>query len=158
MFFASYHKFTENTVHVVLTTLQNQLKEVERVTRESNVYDPERVKIFLMEAKLTDARPLINVCDRFNFVPDLTQYLYTNNMLRYIEGYVQKVNPANTPLVVGSLLDLECQEDFIKVCALRVYASDVLLKCIATLYLNSRCSKVWMLNCVPFWILHRGVW
>jgi clathrin heavy chain len=45
-----------------------------------------------MEAKLPDARPLINVCDRFGFVPDLTHYLYTNNMLRYIEGYVQKVN------------------------------------------------------------------
>lgn len=24
-------------------------------------------------------------------VGDLTQFLYTNNMLRYIEGYVQKV-------------------------------------------------------------------
>lgn len=45
-----------------------------------------------MEAKLPDARPLINVCDRFGFVPDLTHYLYTNNMLRYIEGYVQKVS------------------------------------------------------------------
>lgn len=44
-----------------------------------------------MEVKLPDARPLINVCDRFGFVPDLTHYLYTNNMLRYIEGYVQKV-------------------------------------------------------------------
>ena len=44
-----------------------------------------------MEAKLPDARPLINVCDRFGFVADLTHYLYSNNMLRYIEGYVQKV-------------------------------------------------------------------
>ncbi|KAG5405545.1 hypothetical protein IGI04_011664 [Brassica rapa subsp. trilocularis] len=71
-------------------------------------------KNFLMEAKLPDARPLINVCDRFGFVPDLTHYLYTNNMLRYIEGYVQKVNPGNAPLVVGQLLDDECPEDFIK--------------------------------------------
>ncbi|KAJ3703117.1 hypothetical protein LUZ61_006822 [Rhynchospora tenuis] len=91
-----------------------QIKEVERVTRESNFYDPEKTKNFLMEAKLPDARPLINVCDRFGFVPDLTHYLYTNNMLRYIEGYVQKVNPANTPMVVGQLLDDECPEDFIK--------------------------------------------
>ena len=36
-------------------------------------------------------RPLINVCDRFDMVADLTLYLYSNNMLRYIEGYVQKV-------------------------------------------------------------------
>ncbi|KAK8629636.1 hypothetical protein V6N13_078469 [Hibiscus sabdariffa] len=75
-----------------------QIKEVERVTRESNFYDAEKAKNFLMEAKLPDARPLINVCDRFGFVPDLTHYLYTNNMLRYIEGYVQKVNPGNAPL------------------------------------------------------------
>ncbi|KAL7229187.1 hypothetical protein ACSBR2_007811 [Camellia fascicularis] len=91
-----------------------QIKEVERVTRESNFYDPEKTKNFLMEAKLPDARPLINVCDRFGFVPDLTHYLYSNNMLRYIEGYVQKVNPGNAPLVVGQLLDDECPEDFIK--------------------------------------------
>ncbi|MQM15758.1 hypothetical protein Taro_048709 [Colocasia esculenta] len=73
-----------------------------------------KTKNFLMEAKLPDARPLINVCDRFGFVPDLAHYLYTNNMLRYIEGYVQKVNPGNAPLVVGQLLDDECPEDFIK--------------------------------------------
>ncbi|KAM7270794.1 hypothetical protein ACFE04_030008 [Oxalis oulophora] len=91
-----------------------QIKEVERVTRESNFYDAEKTKNFLMEAKLPDARPLINVCDRFGFVPDLTHYLYTNNMLRYIEGYVQKVNPGNAPMVVGQLLDDECPEDFIK--------------------------------------------
>ncbi|KAK1270290.1 Clathrin heavy chain 2 [Acorus gramineus] len=91
-----------------------QIKEVERVTRESNFYDAEKTKNFLMEAKLPDARPLINVCDRFGFVPDLTHYLYSNNMLRYIEGYVQKVNPGNAPLVVGQLLDDECPEDFIK--------------------------------------------
>ncbi|CAI9261472.1 unnamed protein product [Lactuca saligna] len=91
-----------------------QIKDVERVTRESNFYDAEKTKNFLMEAKLPDARPLINVCDRFGFVPDLTHYLYTNNMLRYIEGYVQKVNPGNAPLVVGQLLDDECPEDFIK--------------------------------------------
>ncbi len=45
-----------------------QLKEVERVTRESAFYPPERTKAFLMEAKLPDARPLINVCDRHDMV------------------------------------------------------------------------------------------
>lgn len=102
--------------------------QVERVTRESNFYPPERVKTFLMEvrgcvwwrvlqsgvdhmllfrckgwthpcvdavkqpasarpgqphapqpptlqANLPDARPLINVCDRFDMVADLTLYL-----------------------------------------------------------------------------------
>ena len=67
-----------------------------------------------MEAKLPDARPLINVCDRHGFVGDLTTYLYQNNMMRYIEGYVQKVNPSNAPYVVGALLDQECSEDFLR--------------------------------------------
>ena len=80
----------------------------------SNFYDPEKAKVFLMEAKLPDARPLINVCDRHGFVGDLTTYLYQNNMMRYIEGYVQKVNPSNAPYVVGALLDQECSEDFLK--------------------------------------------
>jgi clathrin heavy chain len=73
-----------------------------------------KTKNFLMEARLLDAHPLINVCDRLGFVPDLTHYLYSNNMLRYIEGYVQKVNPSNALLVVGQLLDDDCPEDFIK--------------------------------------------
>ncbi|KFM22783.1 Clathrin heavy chain 1 [Auxenochlorella protothecoides] len=90
-----------------------QVKEVERVTRESSCYPPDRVKTFLMEANLPDARPLINVCDRHGFVPDLTLYLYKKSMLRYIEGYVQKVSPAKTPAVVGALLDAEADEAFI---------------------------------------------
>ena len=41
-------------------------------------------------------RPLINVCDRYDMVNELTRYLYSNNMLRYIEGYAQKVRPCPT--------------------------------------------------------------
>ena len=58
-------------------------------------------------------RPLINVCDRFDMVGDLTHYLYSNNMLRYIEGYVQKVNPGKAPQVVGALLDAEASDEFV---------------------------------------------
>ena len=58
-------------------------------------------------------RPLINVCDRFDMVGDLTHYLFSNNMLRYIEGYVQKVNPSKAPQVVGGLLDAEASDEFI---------------------------------------------
>ena len=46
-------------------------------------------------------------------VGDLTLYLYTNNMLRYIEGYVQKVNPGKAPQVVGALLDAEASDEFV---------------------------------------------
>jgi clathrin heavy chain len=91
-----------------------QLKEVERICRESNSFDPERVKIFLKEAKLPDQLPLIIVCDRFNFVHDLVLYLFRNSLQKYIEIYVQKVNPSRLPIVVGGLLDVDCSEDQIK--------------------------------------------
>lgn len=91
-----------------------QIKEVERICRESNCYNPERVKNFLKEAKLTDQLPLIIVCDRFDFVHDLVLYLYRNSLQKYIEIYVQKVNPSRLPVVVGGLLDVDCSEDIIK--------------------------------------------
>lgn len=53
------------------------------------------------------------MCDRFDMVGDLTHYLYSNNMLRYIEGYVQKVNPGKAPQVVGALLDSEASDEFV---------------------------------------------
>jgi hypothetical protein len=46
-------------------------------------------------------------------VGDLTTYLYGANLLRYIEGYVQKVSPQKTPDVVGALLDAEAPDDFV---------------------------------------------
>lgn len=91
-----------------------QIKEVERICRESNCYNPERVKNFLKEAKLSDQLPLIIVCDRFDFVHDLVLYLYRNNLQKYIEIYVQKVNPSRLPVVIGGLLDVDCSEDIIK--------------------------------------------
>ncbi|KAL6748149.1 vesicle coat protein clathrin, heavy chain [Haematococcus lacustris] len=103
----------EHYKYIEAAARTGQVKEVERVTRESNVYPAEKVKAFLMEAKLPDARPLINVCDRFNMVEDLTQYLFINNMLRFIEGYVQKVSPGKTHQVVAALLDAEAPEEFI---------------------------------------------
>jgi clathrin heavy chain len=72
------------------------------------------VKNFLKEAKLTEQLPLIIVCDRFNFIHDLVLYLYQNQHFKSIEVYVQRVNPARTPAVVGGLLDVDCDESIIK--------------------------------------------
>lgn len=33
---------------------------------------------------------------------------------QYIEVYVQRVSPPKTPQVVGKLLDLDCNEDFVR--------------------------------------------
>ena len=98
------------------------LQEVERVTREDEHFDPKRVADFLKEVRLPDQRPLINVCDRFDMVDDLTHYLYSNNMSKYIELYVQKVNPMKTAFVAGALLDADCSEDFVRALILSVRA------------------------------------
>lgn len=45
---------------------------------------------------------------------DLVLYLYRNNLQKYIEIYVQKVNPSRLPVVVGGLLDVDCTDDIIK--------------------------------------------
>ncbi len=104
----------EHYKYIEAASKTGQVKEVERVTRESNFYPPERVKTFLMEANLPDARPLINVCDKHDMVHDLTKYLFEKGMQRYIEGYVQKVSPQKTPAVVGALLDVEADDEFVK--------------------------------------------
>lgn len=63
---------------------------------------------------MTEQLPLIIVCDRFNFIHELVLYLYQNQQFQSIEVYVQRVNPARTPAVVGGLLDVDCDEQIIK--------------------------------------------
>ncbi|TID31065.1 hypothetical protein CANINC_000309 [Pichia inconspicua] len=92
----------------------NQVKEIERVVRDNNVYNGEKVKNFLKEAQLEDQLPLIVVCDRFDFVHDLILYLYKNKYFKFIEVYVQQVNPSKTPQVVAALLDVDCDESIIQ--------------------------------------------
>lgn len=100
--------------YIQAATKTGQIREVERICRESNHYNPEKVKNFLKEAKLTDQLPLIIVCDRFGFVHDLVLYLYQNGLQNFIEVYVQRVNSARTPQVIGGLLDVDCDENTIK--------------------------------------------
>lgn len=91
-----------------------QFHEIERIVRENSVYNPEKVKNFLKDAKLDDQLPLVIVCDRFNFVHDLILYLYQNQLFKYIEIYVQRVNPSRTPEVIAALLDVDCEESVVK--------------------------------------------
>ncbi|KAG8907666.1 hypothetical protein FRB99_002744 [Tulasnella sp. 403] len=100
--------------YIQAATRTGQIREVERICRESNYYNPEKVKNFLKEAKLADQLPLIIVCDRFDFVHDLVLYLYQNGLTNFIEVYVQRVNSARCPQVVGGLLDVDCDEATIK--------------------------------------------
>lgn len=100
--------------YIQAATRTGQIREVERICRESNFYNPEKVKNFLKEAKLQDQLPLIIVCDRFDFVHDLVLYLYQNGLVKFIEVYVQQVNSARAPQVIGGLLDVDCDETTIK--------------------------------------------
>jgi clathrin heavy chain len=54
------------------------------------------------------------VCDRFDMVHDLVLYLYRNNLHKSIEIFVNKVNAGRLPIVVGALLEVDCNEDAIK--------------------------------------------
>ena len=112
--FSNYSFLKVHFKYIEAACKTGQIKEVERICRESNCYNPERVKNFLKEAKLSDQLPLIIVCDRFDFVHDLVLYLYRNSLQKYIEIYVQKVNPSRLPVVVGGLMDVDCSEDIIK--------------------------------------------
>jgi clathrin heavy chain len=100
--------------YVEAATTMGQLNEVERICRESPVIPAEKTKNFLKEANLTEQLPLIIICDRFNFVHDLVLYLYKKQQFKSIEVYVQRVNPARTPAVIGGLLDVDCDESIIK--------------------------------------------
>lgn len=91
-----------------------QFTEIERIARDNNVYNPEKVKNFLKDAKLADQLPLIIVANRYNFVHDLILYLYQNQQFKFIEVFVQRINPARTPEVVGGLIDVDCDEQIIK--------------------------------------------
>ena len=99
--------------YIKAATRTGRIQEVECICRESNFYNPEKVKNFLKEAKLSDQLPLIIVCDRFDFVHDLVLYLYQNGLTKFIEVY-QRVNLVRTPQVVGGLLDVDCDETTIK--------------------------------------------
>ncbi|GME97275.1 unnamed protein product [[Candida] boidinii] len=117
-YLASIVNVTQDS-EVVLKYIQaaaslGQVKEIERIARDNNVYNGEKVKNFLKEAKLDDQLPLIVVCDRYNFVHDLVLYLYKNQYFKFIEVYVQQVNPSKTPQVVAALLDVDCDENIIK--------------------------------------------
>jgi len=99
--------------YIEAATFFGKFSEVERMTRESDHYEGKRVKEFLMTQNLQDLMPLVNVCDKHDFVDELIIYLYKNSKLRYVEIFV-KQRPLKAPVVVGALLDVNASEDLIK--------------------------------------------
>jgi len=100
--------------YIVTCARLGNVKEVERVIRETSSYDPIKVKDFLMEAKLLDPRPLIYLCDIHKFIEEMTRYFHSIRQLKYLEIYLFKVNMNATPKVLGTLIELDCEESYIK--------------------------------------------
>lgn len=100
--------------YIELCCRRGNFQEVERVIKETQNYDPVQVKDYLMNGRFPDPRPLIHLCDRHQYVEDLTRYLFTNKQLKALEIYLFRVNANSAPQVLGSLLDLDCEENYIK--------------------------------------------
>ena len=95
--------------YIVAASKCQQFGVVEQMTRESTHMDVDKVVGFLMDAKLADARPLINVCDRFDRVTELTKFLYENNLLRCAfasTGHVSSICNCTAPHASTSFSNL----------------------------------------------------
>lgn len=60
-----------------------------------------------MDAKLPDPRPLIHVCDRHDFIEEMTGYLYKNSLQKYIE--VRTAALVLAPVLLLLLLVFVCR-------------------------------------------------
>lgn len=68
----------------------------------------------MIEANIQDPKPLIILCDKNGLIKEMVKYLWENQMRKYIEVYVLKVNQRNTGQVLGNLMDLGADEDYIR--------------------------------------------
>jgi len=57
---------------------------------------------------------LIYLCDIHGYVEELTKYLTKNGFNKYIEIYLFRFNSNAAPQVLGTLIDLEQDENYIK--------------------------------------------
>lgn len=102
-------KYIESSVHL------GQIQEAERICRDfPQSYDPDQVIEYFKSIKMNDLRPLIWVCDLHHRVEELISYLYHMSLYKYIQVYTLKINPSQTPLVIGTLIDLDGSEDLVK--------------------------------------------
>lgn len=94
--------------------LTNNFNEVQRVVKDYDNYDPEKVLNFFLENRLVDNRPLIILCDKHDYVEKLALYLYKNKQTRILENYMFTLRPQSTPRILATLLDEDCEEAYIK--------------------------------------------
>lgn len=100
--------------YICAGVITNNFQEVQRVIKDYDTYDPKKVLDFFLEKKLVDPRPLIILCDKYDYIEQLTVYLYKNKLTRFLENYVFTLRPQSTPRIIGTLIDEECDENYIK--------------------------------------------
>lgn len=100
--------------YICAGVISNNWPEVERVIKEYDNYDPAKVLEFFLEKKLINQKPLIILCDKYDYIEQLTVYLYKNKLHRILENYLLQFRPQVTPRVLGTLLDEDCEESYIK--------------------------------------------
>jgi clathrin heavy chain len=100
--------------YIEASTEVGQINEVERMTKESPCYEPQRTKNYLKEKHLENLWPLINVCDKYDYIDELIKYLIDSGKQSFIEQYVQRYSPTKTPLVVAALLEMDSPEPMIQ--------------------------------------------
>ena len=89
-----------------------QFKEVERICKENNWLNAEKIKTFLTQFDLHEPTALISICNRFNFDHDLTLYFYKYGAINSIESYAIN-NPKRLPVIIGALAFVNCSPVFI---------------------------------------------
>jgi clathrin heavy chain len=100
--------------YICAGVITNNFMEVARVIKEYDNYDPLKVLEFFQEKKLVDPKPLIYLCDKHDYIEQLTIYLYKNKLTRFLENYVFQLRPQSTPRVLATLLDEDCDENYVK--------------------------------------------
>ena len=64
--------------------------------------------------KITDPRPFIHLCHRHGYIKELTKYLFINELHKFLQVYVEKMNQSALPQIVTSLLEIKVEEDQIR--------------------------------------------
>ena len=76
--------------YICAGVITNNFQEVCRVVKENDNYDPKKVLEFFQDKRLVDPRPFIILCDKHDFIEDLTKYLYKNKLTSFGFHHIHK--------------------------------------------------------------------
>eukprot|EP00768_Dysnectes_brevis_P001247 gnl/Dysnectes_brevis/1303_a1459_1909.p1 GENE.gnl/Dysnectes_brevis/1303_a1459_1909~~gnl/Dysnectes_brevis/1303_a1459_1909.p1 ORF type:complete len:1090 (+),score=595.35 gnl/Dysnectes_brevis/1303_a1459_1909:1275-4544(+) len=92
----------------------DNLREIERVCRDSQYLDGQKAFDFLKEATLSSYAPLLTISQRFDLGAEVTQFLFKRNQLQVIEKFATSYAPEKAHQVVSALLAMDGPEDFVR--------------------------------------------